>query len=509
MKALTTTGLTELITKIKTALAGKVDKVNGKGLSTNDYDNTEKGNVALNTAARHSHSNKATLDEISSIEEGEEIDIESADTISIDSTPTASSNNLVTSGGVKAYVDEQGAAAANSIDLSLYDIYGKLWAGRTTANCYVVTRAGRYRFPLVYGNAIKKGTTNAASYTNGGGQYQAAFVNYKGVQITSPYIEDDTLTQAVDAELCLADANNIFTNVTLQTISGLKYVVFDVASVPVTGCNGILAVKDSNGDYMWSWHIWVWTDSLETVTITNHTNVNYDIMPVNLASTWGNSTKAHIKNWFYQFGRKDPMCPPAAYNSNTNATLYGSKTFGDTAADTVAEAIKRPYNFFKQYDTTYCNWNPLTYFYNFWDASLNITGASDNLATAVKTIYDPCPAGFTVPVGRAFTGFTASGGNTSESADFEVVGSFANGWYFKANEDDLVGQFFPASGHRNRGSGGLSNVGSNGYYWSSAAYSQTYAYGLDFGSGNVYAQDFHCRAGGFSVRPIREYWYTE
>lgn len=44
------------------ALSGKVDKVQGKGLSTNDYDDTEKGNVASNTSARHTHSNKALLD---------------------------------------------------------------------------------------------------------------------------------------------------------------------------------------------------------------------------------------------------------------------------------------------------------------------------------------------------------------------------------------------------------------------------------------------------------------
>ena len=36
---------------VATALAGKVDKVEGKGLSTNDYDNTEKGKVADNTSA--------------------------------------------------------------------------------------------------------------------------------------------------------------------------------------------------------------------------------------------------------------------------------------------------------------------------------------------------------------------------------------------------------------------------------------------------------------------------
>jgi len=46
----------------ETELANKVDKVQGKDLSTNDYDNTEKGKVQANTEARHTHSNKSVLD---------------------------------------------------------------------------------------------------------------------------------------------------------------------------------------------------------------------------------------------------------------------------------------------------------------------------------------------------------------------------------------------------------------------------------------------------------------
>lgn len=38
-------GLTLLISKIKTALGGKVDAVSGKGLSTNDYTNAEKSKL--------------------------------------------------------------------------------------------------------------------------------------------------------------------------------------------------------------------------------------------------------------------------------------------------------------------------------------------------------------------------------------------------------------------------------------------------------------------------------
>ncbi|MDY5237317.1 hypothetical protein, partial [Bacteroides helcogenes] len=33
-----------------------------------------------------------------------------------------------------------------------------------TANCYVVSASGYYSFPLVYGNAIKDGTTNTLAY---------------------------------------------------------------------------------------------------------------------------------------------------------------------------------------------------------------------------------------------------------------------------------------------------------------------------------------------------------
>lgn len=48
---------------IYTELDKKVDKVQGMGLSHNDYSDDEKQKVAGNTNARHTHSNKAILDE--------------------------------------------------------------------------------------------------------------------------------------------------------------------------------------------------------------------------------------------------------------------------------------------------------------------------------------------------------------------------------------------------------------------------------------------------------------
>ena len=60
-----------------------------------------------------------------------------------------------------------------------------------------------------------------------------------------------------------------------------------------------------------------------------------------------------------------------------------------------------------------------------------------------------------------------------------------------------------ASGYRDRTSGGLNNVGSNGNYWSFAPNSQANARNLNFNSGNVNPLNNNNRANGFSVRPSR------
>lgn len=49
---------------LATAIDSKVDKVTGKGLSTNDFTDAYKDKVDANTSARHTHSNKSVLDGI-------------------------------------------------------------------------------------------------------------------------------------------------------------------------------------------------------------------------------------------------------------------------------------------------------------------------------------------------------------------------------------------------------------------------------------------------------------
>ena len=377
------------------------------------------------------------------------------------------------------------------IDLSKQDIYGAS-ISRSTANCYIVKNPGEYCFPLVYGNAIKNGSTNSSAFSKVEGSYSHDFVNHLDAVITDPYIANNSGCVPKEAELSMSDTDNVFSDVYAATGADGYYIRFTVTQIPVTGANAVISIMDATGVIMWSWHIWVWSDDLTPVTITNKTNNNYGILPVNLGSKWDDESKTKIKNWFYQWGRPTPMICPASYNSSKDHTNYGVKSFTKTSkADTIGVGIQNPNKYYYNSSSPY-NWFGSASYYNLWDANCINTGNSDN--NVVKTIYDPCPVGFKIPNGNTFTYFSTS----------NVVGSFANGWYFKRNSEDTSGVFFPASGHRYSDSGGLGNVGSSGYCWCSSSSSQSLAYTLTFGSGSVNPQTNGHRAFGFSVRPALE-----
>lgn len=376
-----------------------------------------------------------------------------------------------------------------SKDLSMYDVHGNALTKQSTANCYVVKEAGQYKLPLVYGNAIKDGSANTAAYTNPGtNSYMMNFVNAYGNQITSPYIETDTGKTCAEAQFSIGDAD-IFTDLSISD----GYLNFTVSEVPVSGANGVLSVKDSDGNIMWNWHIWVFPYDLTPVTITNSTSVDYTIMPVYLATTYDDGDETKRKNWYYQWGRSVPMLGPAAYNSTANATSYGALSYTITAnsSGVYQQGILNPATFWTNLSSPR-NWFGTTSYYNLWDANYSATGCSDN--ATVKTIYDPSPVGFKIPNGNTFTGFSIS----------NVVGSFANGWKFKKNSSDTVGIFFPAAGTRGYSNGSLFSVGSSGYVWSTAAKSQDYAYDLNFISSNVNPQYNSGRSSGFSVCCVSE-----
>ena len=328
-------------------------------------------------------------------------------------------------------------------DLSMVDCAGNARNnGMWTANCYMVHTAGDYKLPLVYGNAIKAGATNAAAYTGVSGQLET-FPRHDGSAITTPWIKDNGITVAT-AELLWQDATGL---VTAVGIDG-DYLTLTVGkNAAAQEGNAVVAAKDGEGTIVWSWHIWVTKQTFATLADINTGSYTYSVTPVNLG--WvGDATSTTGYCTFYQWGRKDAFKGTGSYTDENvydidNAPVLGFSKTGDNNV-TIGGNIQQP---------TVHNYNNSTFgpcnsqFYNMWDAQQT----SNDIATAatVKTVYDPCPPGFCVP--------------TSGLYNYIASQPVPAGW---STDYTYSGVVFPASGYRVSSSGGLSSVGSWGYYWS-------------------------------------------
>lgn len=397
--------------------------------------------------------------------------------------------------------------SANSIDLSMVDNAGNARASMTTANCYMVHDAGDYKIPLVYGNAIKNGNANSTSYAGVSGQLYP-FVNHAGAGINGPWITKSTSGTGVNkgmgvtvngAELLWQDASGLISAVGIDG----DYLTFTVPAAASSKAGNALIAAKSGSTIVWSWHIWVTTETLASTTSIATGSHTYRVAPVNLGwiPTGGSGKQGYCT--YYQWGRKDPFIPAASYSSTSNHTVYNisnSSVTGITYSGTgvtIADNIKNPTTHY-YYSS---NYGPVTTtYYNMWDAQ---NTATNNVTSATKkTIYDPCPPGFCVPTGNlyCYMGNGLSNPTSSTTRSDSNWDSTNKGKTWTLNGASI---YFPAAGSRNYSSGSLSYVGSFGFYWSATPFSTYYGRCL-----NVYSSYWYwyntSRAYGFSVRPVAE-----
>lgn len=172
---------------------------------------------------------------------------------------------------------------SNPLDLSLYDLVMdpdcETALPRETANCYIVRAKGWYCFPLVYGNAIKDGTTNTSAYISAvsknlgypgtPAQGERYFQGGLG-DITQPYITGATATGIV-----WNTAGSSIDNISLYDTNAdgvndmLKFQVTD----NITPGSVVIKVTDGTNT-IWSWHIWIVPNETDLTekAVYNHSN---------------------------------------------------------------------------------------------------------------------------------------------------------------------------------------------------------------------------------------------
>lgn len=196
---------------------------------------------------------------------------------------------------------ENGTTKEKAFDLSYSDGNNYFGNSRNTANCYIVKSPAYYKFPLVYGNAIKNGNENnteafekvgagpiTKSYDSYAGKSDDGIVSYnkigavevtvnqlknfkdhKGENIKGAWISEQGGAEyiPVKAEIVWQDEPWLVTELELcdengkaageEGVGALKYIRFRVNEQSICEGNALIAVKNSKDEIMWSWHIWV------------------------------------------------------------------------------------------------------------------------------------------------------------------------------------------------------------------------------------------------------------
>ena len=282
-------------------------------------------------------------------------------TLSTTSNVSVPRNSYRPMGDVTAYLKDYVAPTTHNNTIGVIVASATDLGSTATANCYIVSSAGDYKFKAVKGNSSTVVGTVAS------------------VDILwETWNNDETVTK-----------NSVIAAADYDLQSGEDpYIVFKTPATLHFG-NALIAAKDVSDNILWSWHIWV---PSVAISATDKTAViGGSVMNMNLGALEevpgsGSATIASL-GLLYQWGRKDPFVGAAEWKDYpAKAKVAGSAWTLTKSRVTMAEAILHP---------TVLYIDPAQSDNKGWmetpDATLwNNSGS--------KTIYDPCPAGYKVPV---------------------------------------------------------------------------------------------------------------
>ncbi len=340
-----------------------------------------------------------------------------------------------------------------------------------SANCYIVPASGIYKFKMTKGNSSEPVG-----------------------QVSSVRVLWESFGSAVSPRP--------FELISATGTDG-DYALFEVPQAYKEG-NAVIAAYDSQDKILWSWHIWLTAAEMQEITYANDAGV---MMDRNLGALSATPNDAKALGLFYQWGRKDPFLGSSSvYEANyARSSRFLKIVLNTPEVSTVAYATANPHKFI------------LANAGGDW-----LSAKDDAMWSSVKTIYDPCPAGWRVPDG-GYDGGHESGGLANGIwakaglPDNKQV-AFAEGEYGKLGKILSAPYcspetWYPAAGSIRYSDGELYELGTDGIYQSVTSFGGTSTMVTGFQFNYLPTHNSHwiycggqmiARAGGSSVRCCKE-----
>ena len=275
-----------------------------------------------------------------------------------------------------------------------------------TANCYLVTGAGDYKFKTVLGNT------------------DATVGNVKSVEVLWESFGTDEQPKVGDLIAKVSYRNG--------------YIRFSTPSEFRQG-NAVIAAKNSKGVILWSWHIWLSSEGWKEQVYYNNAGT---MMDRNLGALSAVPGEVGALGLMYQGGRKDPFLGASSVDSNTQALSTGTWSWAADGRDSASETEE----------------NPMTFYFTI----------NNGPWTSKKNVYDPCPTGWRVPDSGEKGVWAKASGKTDSPFRINISGnSYGLNLTGIFGPDETI--WYPASGYicstYHDYMGKLLDVGIYGHYW--------------------------------------------
>lgn len=296
-----------------------------------------------------------------------------------------------------------------------------------TANCYLVKSAGNYKFKAVKGNSdISVGDVAKARVL-----WETFGTNIR------------------------PNEGDLIATVSYKD----GYVYFSTPSTLANG-NASIAVRNSNGEILWSWHIWCSEEGWNDQVYPNNAGT---MMDRNLGAISATPGDIGTFGLLYQWGRKDPFMGSCSQSSNTPAASTGCWRVPIEINDSDKAVL-----------------NPMT-------STIGYSGVASEWFTweYKKGLHDPCPAGYRVPYGGT-DGFWAT-------ALAEITWSEATKW-----DDTNSGRYWTLA------DGATVAWYPYASYWSATPSNSISSYSFTFNKNNFNASNSYMRSFQANVRCVKE-----